>query len=214
MQKQRPPSFFQTRMTTLHQLLLLGLIAPACNMSFHMCPDFLQQWWQDAPKPFLEGFIIGFTLMLCCTWLAHPNSLLSREKMSWYSINNSCRHDLPFPWAIGPGPTSPRWPSVSFCIPPHSGLGFGFLGASRDSKHSQFQMRLRYLHSLACPRSNLLSFSEVDRWPHSVVTKQQALFCFPFSLLYRHWSLSTQVQKSFHVLWIHCKSGTAQVPSC
>ena len=24
-----------------------------------MCPDFLQQWWWDASKSFLEGFIIG-----------------------------------------------------------------------------------------------------------------------------------------------------------
>ena len=24
-----------------------------------MCPDFLQQWWQDVSESFFEGFIVG-----------------------------------------------------------------------------------------------------------------------------------------------------------
>ena len=42
-------------MTALHQGLLLGQIAPACNMSF----TCVLQQWQDVSESFFEGFIIS-----------------------------------------------------------------------------------------------------------------------------------------------------------
>ena len=88
MQKQRPLYFFWTRMTTLHQGLLLGQIAPACNMSLTCVLTSSNNGGGVCLNCSLKDSS-SVTLMLCLTWLAHPNSLSSREKISWYSINNS-----------------------------------------------------------------------------------------------------------------------------
>ena len=45
-----------------------GSNSPCLQHIIHMCPDFLQQQWWDASKPFLEGFIIGhFNVVLDLT---------------------------------------------------------------------------------------------------------------------------------------------------
>ena len=137
MQKQRPLSFFQTRMTVLHQGLLLGLIAPACNMSFTCVLTSSSNGGRMHLNHSLKGSSL-VTLMLCLTWLAHPNSLSSREKISRYSINNS--------WAcftFSSGHLSrPDRSKVAISFSWHSStlrVGFGFLGTFKDSSVPSFK---------------------------------------------------------------------------
>ena len=130
-------SFFQTRTTVLHQGLLLGLIAPACNLSFTCVLTSSSNGGAMHLNHSLKGSS-SVTLMLCLTWMAHPNSLSSREKMSWYSINNSqaCSAFSLGHWS------RPDKSKVAISFSLHSStlrLDFGFLGAFRDSSVPSFR---------------------------------------------------------------------------
>ena len=91
-QNRRPPSFFWTRTTALHQADWEGRMAPPSNIS-----------WRCSRTSSRRGGVIrrNFSLkgsssrswITCSAASVHPISFLSREKMSWYSMSrhsNSC----------------------------------------------------------------------------------------------------------------------------
>ena len=88
MQKWRPPSFFWSYMTALHNGLWLENIVSTSNISF--------VW--SFPSSTIGGGILqslslkgssSTTLISCFTRLVHPNSPDSSEKMSWYLVSRA-----------------------------------------------------------------------------------------------------------------------------
>ena len=84
MQKHRPPSFFWTNTTALHQALWLGQIVPESNIS-HKCV------WTSSINGrgiclnhSLNG-VTSVTLITCLVEWVQPSLLGSSENMSWYS---------------------------------------------------------------------------------------------------------------------------------
>ena len=83
MQNCRPPSFFLTNTTALHQALWLGLIAPDSSIS---C-----RWFQTSstssrgicPNLSLKGVSSDTYFLHLVEWV-QPNSMGSNENMSWY----------------------------------------------------------------------------------------------------------------------------------
>ena len=87
MQDHRPPSFFCTNTTALHQALWLGLIAPDSNIS---C-----RWFQTSSTNgggiclncSLKG-VSSVTFTVCFMEWVQSNSTGSNENMSWYLARN------------------------------------------------------------------------------------------------------------------------------
>ena len=83
MQKCRPPSFFHTSTTALHQALWLGLMAPDSSISFR---------WLLTSSTIGGGihlncslkWVLSVTFMICSVEWVQPNSVGSNENMSWY----------------------------------------------------------------------------------------------------------------------------------
>ena len=83
MQKCKPPSFFLTSTTVLHQALWLGLMALDSSISF--------RWFLTSStiggvihlKWSLNG-VSSVTFMVCSVEWVHPSSTGSNENMSWY----------------------------------------------------------------------------------------------------------------------------------
>ena len=119
------------RTTALHQGLLLGQIAPACNMSFTCVLTFSNRGgWMHLNRS-LKGSS-SVTLILCLTWLVHPSSLSSREKTSWYSLNNLWVHS-----AFSAGHLSkPERSRLAISFSWHSATLRVGLGFSNSSKYS------------------------------------------------------------------------------
>ena len=87
MQNHRPPSFFLTSTTTLHQALWLVLIVPDSSIS---C-----RWFQTSSASSagiclncsLKG-VSSVTFIICLVEWVQPNSVGSNENMSWYSAGS------------------------------------------------------------------------------------------------------------------------------
>ena len=83
----RPPSFFCTNTTALHQALWLGLIAPDSNI--------LWRWFQTSSTNgggihlncSLKG-VSSITFIICSVEWVQPNSAGSNENMLWYSARS------------------------------------------------------------------------------------------------------------------------------
>ena len=86
-QNHKPPPFFCTNTTALHQALWLGLIAPDTNIS---C-----RWFRTSStngrgihlNHSLKG-MSSVTLIICSVKWVQPNSTGSNENMSWYSARS------------------------------------------------------------------------------------------------------------------------------
>ena len=84
MQNHRPPSFFLTSTTALHQALWLGWIAPDSSIS--------HKWFQTSStngggiclNHYLKG-VSSISFIMCSIEGVQPNSTGSNEDMSWYS---------------------------------------------------------------------------------------------------------------------------------
>ena len=87
MQNHRPPSFFCTNITALHQALWLGLIAPDSNIS--------HRWFQTSStnggaihlNHSLKG-VSSVTFIMCSMEWVQPNSAGSNENTLWYSARS------------------------------------------------------------------------------------------------------------------------------
>ena len=87
MQNCRPPSFFLTNTTALHQALWLGQIAPDSSIS---C-----RWFQTSSTNgggihlncSLNG-VSSLPFIVCSIEWVQPNSTGSNENMSWYSARS------------------------------------------------------------------------------------------------------------------------------
>ena len=83
MQNHRPPSFFLTNTTALHQALWLGQIAPDSSIS--------HRWFQTSStngggihlNHSLKG-VSSITFIMCSIEWVQPNSAGSNENTSWY----------------------------------------------------------------------------------------------------------------------------------
>ena len=87
MQKCRPPSFFLTNTTALHQALWLGQIAPDSSI-FH------RWFWTSSTSSggihlncSLKG-VSSVTLIMCSVEGVQPNSAGSNENTLWYSVRS------------------------------------------------------------------------------------------------------------------------------
>ena len=83
MQNHRPPSFFLTNTTVLHQALWLGWIAPDSSIS---CRWFLTSSTNSRGiclNCFLKG-VSSVTFNVCSIEWVQPNSTGSNENMLWY----------------------------------------------------------------------------------------------------------------------------------
>ena len=87
MQKHKPPSFFLTSTTSLHQALWLGLMAPDSNISL--------RWFLTSStisggihlNCSLKG-VSSVTFMVCSVEWVQPSSTRSNENTSWYSARS------------------------------------------------------------------------------------------------------------------------------
>ena len=84
----RPLSFLHTSTTALHHGLWLRQIAPASNISF-TCAQTSSTIRGGILQNLPSNGSSSTTLISCFTKSVQPNSLGSREKMSWYSTNKA-----------------------------------------------------------------------------------------------------------------------------
>ena len=68
-----------------------------------MCPDLLQQWWQDTPESFFKGFVISHLNAMCV--LTSAPQLVIIEEEDIMIVHHG--HGLPSPQATCPGLTGP-----------------------------------------------------------------------------------------------------------
>ena len=86
MQNQSLPSFFQTRTTALHQGDCKGRIALPSSISWRCSQTSSKRGGAIRRNFSLKGSSSSNSIM-CSAASVHPNSFLSSEKMSWYSIS-------------------------------------------------------------------------------------------------------------------------------
>ena len=97
MQKCRPQSFFQTNSTALHHALWLGWITPESNIS-HKCV-----WTSstNSRKICLNHPLnrkSSVTLITCLVEWVQLSSLVSKEKMLWYSAKRDWTESTSYKW--------------------------------------------------------------------------------------------------------------------
>ena len=83
MQNHRPPSFFHTNTTALHQALWLGLIAPDSNISHRWFKTSLTNGGGILLNHSLKR-VSSVTFIMCSVEWVQPNSTGSNESTSWY----------------------------------------------------------------------------------------------------------------------------------
>ena len=87
----KPPSFFQTKTMALHQADCEGQMAPPSSISWRCSRTSSKSGGAIHQKLSLKGSPSGNSIM-CSAASVHPISFLSKEKISWYSIN--CRSNF------------------------------------------------------------------------------------------------------------------------
>ena len=83
MQNCRPPPFFCTSTTALHQALWLGLMVPDSNISFKWFLTSSTSGRGIHLNHSLKG-VSSVTFMICSVEWVQPNSAGSNENTSWY----------------------------------------------------------------------------------------------------------------------------------
>ena len=83
MQNCRPPSFFLTHTTALHQALWLGQISPDSNISSRLFGTSSTNGGGIHLNHSLKG-VSSITFIVCSMEWVQPNSTGSNENMSWY----------------------------------------------------------------------------------------------------------------------------------
>ena len=86
-QKCRPPPFFHTSTTALHQALWLGLMALDSNMSFKWFLTSSTSGGGIHLNHSLKG-VLSVTFMICSMEWVQPNSAGSNENTSWYLVRS------------------------------------------------------------------------------------------------------------------------------
>ena len=83
MQKRRPPSFFHTNTTSLHQALWLGLMVPDSNISFKRFLTSSTNGGGIHLNRSLTG-VLSVTFIICSIEWVQPNPAGSSENTLWY----------------------------------------------------------------------------------------------------------------------------------
>ena len=86
-QNRKPPSFFRTRTTALHQVDCKGRMTPPSSISWRCSQTSSKSGGAICQNLSLKGSLSSSSIM-CSAASVHPILFLSREKLSWYSINS------------------------------------------------------------------------------------------------------------------------------
>ena len=140
-QNRKPPSFFWTRTTALHQADWEGRMAPPSNISWRCSRTSSRRGGAIHWNFSLKGYSSRSSIT-CSAVSVHPISFLSKEKISWYSMSK-CSN-----FCASSGVQSTNWSSPpscrnssmsSFCLSSME----SFFGADSGSCSSNFLVSSR-----------------------------------------------------------------------